>query len=66
MWFSDFAEEKERRMVHDQRGINAPEYTLWALLHDRATVSRAGLIFYSIRQDIFGIGKTGGFMEAIA
>ena len=42
MWFSDFAEEKERRMVHDQRGINAPEYTLWALLHDRATVSRAG------------------------
>lgn len=29
-------------MVHDQRGINAPEYTLWALLHDRATVSRAG------------------------
>ena len=24
------------------------------------------LIFYSIRQDIFGIGKTGGFMEAIA
>ena len=20
MWFSDFAEEKERRMVHDQRG----------------------------------------------
>lgn len=41
-WFSAFAEEKEQHMVHDQRGINAPEYTLWALLHDRATVSRAG------------------------
>lgn len=42
IWFSAFAKEKEQHMVHDQRGINAPEYTLWALLHDRATVSRAG------------------------
>ncbi|QQR05576.1 VPA1262 family protein [Flavonifractor plautii] len=45
MWFSACAEEKERNMKHDQNGINAPEYKLWALLHDRATASRAGLHF---------------------
>lgn len=45
IWFSAFAEEKERRMVHDQNGINGPEYKLWTLLHDRATASRAGFHF---------------------
>lgn len=45
MWFFACAEEKERNMKHDQNGINAPEYKLWALLHDRATASRAGFHF---------------------
>ena len=45
MWFSACAEEKERNMKHDPNGINAPEYKLWALLHDRATASRAGFHF---------------------
>ena len=45
MWFSICAEEKERNMVHDQNGINDPEYKLWALLHGRATASRAGVHF---------------------
>ena len=45
MWFFACAEEKERNMKHDQNGINAPEYKLWALLHDRATASRVGFHF---------------------
>lgn len=45
IWFSAFAEEKERHVVHDQNGINGPEYKLWTLLHDRATASRAGFHF---------------------
>ena len=45
IWFSAFAEEKEQRMVHDRNGINDPEYTLWALLHDRATTSAASFHF---------------------
>ena len=45
MWFSACAEEKERNMAHDQNGIHDPEYKLWALLHDRATASRAGVHF---------------------
>lgn len=61
MWFSDFAEEKERRMVHDQRGINAPEYTLWALLHDRATVSRAGFDILFDQAGLFGTGNGGSW-----
>lgn len=44
-WFSAFAKEKEQRMVHDQNGINSPEYTLWALLHDQATASVTGFQF---------------------
>ena len=45
MWFSACAEEKERNMKHDQNGINAREYQLWALLHNRATASRSGSHF---------------------
>ena len=45
MWFSACAEEKERNMKHDQTGINAREYQLWALLHNRATASRSGSHF---------------------
>ena len=45
MWFSACAEEKERNMAHDHNGIHDPEYKLWALLHDRATASRAGVHF---------------------